>query len=307
MSATVLSSPSVLPVYACILPFIVSGTTSLCETNNSGVFTTSLSPTKMRHSGGTGSSREEDEHKAVGAPPPAKASATAQRSKAEGGSVLPTVLPAEYYVSTQHAARFERHWAEQPMPLPTYDTSLLAYVDTQRTRAGALRRRGAPMKDVLASARHAARSRGAKECTSLHVLAAIVCRRDGVVARWLTAIAEACTPPLSMERLVVRLAPFCAGYEDDTPCGAGAGAKDKSMHRKPLREGQKELTADASAVTDVIEWVALQVEDESVVPTEAHLLWALLALEHNEAAAVRGRGGGGSRGGVSQSTVARCG
>lgn len=264
----------------------------------------------MEQSGETGNSKKGDEHKAVDMPPPAKGSATAaaQPSKGEGGFVLPTVLPAEYNVSKQHAARFERHCAEQPKPLPTYDTPLLAYVDTQRKRAGALRGRGAPMKDVLASARHAARSRGAKECTSLHVLAAIVCRRDGVVARWLTAIAEACTPPLSMERLVAQLAPFCAGHEDDTTCGAGAGAgagaKDKSMHTTPLREGEKELAADASAVTDVIEWVALQGEDEPVVPTEAHLLWALLALEHNEAAAVRGRGGGGSRGGISQSTIA---
>ena len=102
----------------------------------------------------------------------------------------------QYYVSEQHAARFQRHWAEQPKPLPTYDTPLLAYVETQSKRAGALRGRGALMKDVLASAQHAARSRGAKECTSLHVLAAIVCRRGGVVARWLTAIADACMPSL---------------------------------------------------------------------------------------------------------------
>lgn len=266
----------------------------------------------MRHSGGTGSSREEDEHKAVGAPPPAKASATAQRSKAEGDSVLPTVLPTEYYVSKQHAARFKRHWAEQVKPLPTYDTPLLAYMETQRKRTGALRGRGVSMEDALASARHFTRSRGAKECTSLHVLAAIVCRRGGVVARWLTAVAEACTPPLSMERLVAQLAPFCPVHEDDTAsvphspassAGAGAGAKDKSMHSKPLREGQKELAADSSAITDVIEWVALQVTFESVVPTEAHLLWGLLVLEHNEAAAVRGRGGGASRGNVSPSIV----
>ena len=286
----------------------------------------SLSPTSMKHSGGAGGSGEGDEHKAIATPPAAKASATvtAQPSKVEGGSVLPTVLPTEYNVSEQHAARFQRHWAEQPKPLPTYDTPLLAYVETQSKRAGALRGRGALMKDVLASARHAARSRGAKECTSLHVLAAIVCRRGGVVARWLTAIADACMPSLSMEWLVAQLAPFCADHKNDTAsaplsttscAGAGVrvgGAKHEGAHTTPLREEpqklESSLVADASAVTDAIDWVALQVEDESVVPTEAHLMWALLALEHNEAAAVCLHGGlPCSCGGVSQPTVAQCG
>ena len=58
----------------------------------------SLSPTSMKHSGGAGGSGEGDEHKAIATPPAAKASATvtAQPSKVEGGSVLPTVLPTEY-------------------------------------------------------------------------------------------------------------------------------------------------------------------------------------------------------------------